>query len=354
MNWHAVAQSLCRPGLIIFINLMLALAAMAKNVDDVVVLKNGDRLTGEIKGLQGGELRVKSDYMAEAVRLDWARVERLESKSVFMILTVDGKLVTDVIRLLPGNSSEIANFVIGKANQSIRVNQLDVIRITPADRQFWKRLEGSIDFGFSFTSGNDQYQTQLSATTTYRTGDHSYTASVDSAFSGQTEGTSLTRNQFSFDYRKQLSPRWYVGGLFDLLRSDQQSLNLRTSAGGLVGRNVVQTENTRLSVFGGVVGTRENYSESIGTPKSTNADAIAGADFATFRFNSTDIRSRFSLFPSLTTPGRQRMQVTSDLRIKIVKDLWWGFHLYENFDSKPPVRADKNDLGVSTSLGWKF
>ena len=354
MSWHTVARSLCRPGLIIFINLFLVLTALAKNVDDVVVMKNGDRLTGEIKGLQAGELRIKSDYMAEAVRLDWAKIERLESKSMFMIWLVDGKLVTDVIRLLPSNSNEVPNFVIGNDGQSIRVHQLDVIRITPADRQFWKRLEGSIDFGFSFTSGNDQYQTQLAATTTYRTGDHSFTASVDSAFSGQTEGTSLTRNQFSFDYRKQLSPRWYVGGLFDLLRSDQQSLELRTSVGGLVGRNVVQTEHTRLSVLGGVVGTRENYSESIGTPKSTNADAIVGADFATFRFNSTDIRSRFSVFPSLTTPGRTRFQITSDLRIKIVKDLWWGFHLYENFDSKPPVRADKNDLGVSTSLGWKF
>jgi putative salt-induced outer membrane protein YdiY len=354
MNWHAIARSLCRPGLIIFINLLLGFTAVAKNVDDVVELKNGDRLTGEIKGLQSGELRIKSDYMAEAVRLDWAKVERLESKSMFMIWLVDGKLVTDVIRLLPANSNEVPNFVIGNADQPIRVYQLDVIRIAPADRRFWKRLEGSVDFGFSFTSGNDQYQTQLAATTTYRTGDHSFTASVDSDFSGQTEGTSLARNQFNFDYRKQLSPRWYIGGLFDLLRSDQQSLKLRTSVGGLVGRNLLQTEHTRLSVLGGLVGTRENYSESLGTPKSTNADAIVGADFATFRFSSTDIRSRFGLFPSLTTPGRTRLQVTSDLRIKIVKDLWWGFHLYENFDSKPPVRADKNDLGVSTSLGWKF
>jgi putative salt-induced outer membrane protein YdiY len=340
-----------RIALLIFLTFLLAVNALAKNVDDVVVLKNGDRMTGEIKGLQSGELRFKSDYMAEAVRLDWTKVERIESKSTFMIWLVDGKLVTDVMRLLPTNSSEVSNFVIGS---SIRVPQLDVIRIAPADRHFWRRLEGSIDFGFSFTSGNDQYQTQLAATTTYRTGDHSFTASVDSAFSGQTEGTSLTRNQFTFDYRKQVGPRWYVGGLFDLLRSDQQSLNLRATIGGLVGRNMVRTEHTRLSVFGGVAVARENYSESIGTPKSTNADAIAGADFATFRFSRTDIRSRFSLFPSLTTPGRMRLQANSDLRIKIVKDLWWGFHIYENFDSKPPVRADKNDLGVSTSLGWKF
>ena len=344
-------QRICRTGMIIFINLLFVLTAIAKNVDDVVVLKNGDRLTGEIKGLQSGELRFKSDYMAEAVRLDWSRIERLESKSTFMIWLVDGKLVTDVMRLLPSNSDEVANFVIGN---SARVHQLDVIRIAPADRHFWKRLEGSIDFGFSFTSGNDQYQTNLAATSTYRTGDHSFTASIDSSFSGQTEGDSLTRNQFTFDYRKQLSRRWYVGGLFDLLHSDPQSLDLRTTVGGLVGRNVVQTENTRLSLFGGIAGTREHYSESIGRPRTTNADAIAGADFVTFRFNRTDIRSRFSLFPSLTTPGRMRLQGTSDLRIKIVKDLWWGFHVYENFDSKPPVRADQNDLGVSTSLGWKF
>ena len=344
-------RRICRTGLIVFINLLFVLTAIAKNVDDVVVLKNGDRMTGEIKGLQSGELRFKSDYMAEAVRLDWSRVERLESKSTFMIWLVDGKLVTDVIRLLPSNSDEIANFVIGN---SAKVHQLDVIRITPADRHFWKRLEGSIDFGFSFTSGNDQYQTNLAATSTYRTGDHSFTASIDSSFSGQTEGDSLRRNQFSFDYRKQLSRRWYVGGLFDLLHSDQQSLDLRTTVGGLVGRNVVQTENTRLSLFGGIAGTREQYAELIGKPRTTNADALTGVDFATFRFNRTDIRSRFSLFPSLTTPGRMRLQATSDLRIKIVKDLWWGFHVYENFDSKPPVRADQNDLGVSTSLGWKF
>jgi putative salt-induced outer membrane protein YdiY len=339
---------------VVFLIAFGASTTFAKHTDDVVVLKNGDRLTGEIKGLQRGELRIKADYMAEAVRLDWARIERLESKSAFIVSLVDGQLFTNVIRLLPAGSVEIANFVIGSDDKSLRIPQVDVIRIVPAEPGFFKRLEGSIDFGFSYTSGNEQYQTQLTATTTYRTGDHSFTTSVDSAFSGQPDADSTTRNQFTFDYRRQLTPRWYAGGIFDLLQSDQQSLKLRTSAGGLVGRNLLQTEHSRLSVFGGLVGTRENYSTSIGEPNNTSADALAGVDFTTFRFKTTDIRSRINLFPSLTTPGRMRLQATSDLRIKIVKDLYWGFHLYENFDSKPPVRADRNDLGVSTSLGWKF
>jgi hypothetical protein len=121
----ACQQRIWRSGVIIFFIFLSVVTATPKNVDDVVVLKNGDRLTGEIKGLQSGELRFKSDYMAEAVRLDWSRVERLESKSTFMIWLVDGKLVTDVLRLLPSNSDEVANFVIGN---STRVHQLDVIR----------------------------------------------------------------------------------------------------------------------------------------------------------------------------------------------------------------------------------
>src|SRR5215510_7425138 len=133
--------------LILFITLAWTATAAAKNVDDVVVLKNGDRLTGEIKGLQKGELRIKADYMAEAVRLDWARIERIESKSTFMIYLVDGKLFTDVMRLLPANSSEVANFVIGSRREATRVQQLDVIRILPIDEGFLKRLEGSVDFG---------------------------------------------------------------------------------------------------------------------------------------------------------------------------------------------------------------
>jgi hypothetical protein len=350
---HLIQKRLCYLTILV-LGLAYAVTAFAKNADDVVVLKNGDRLTGEIKSLQRGELKIKADYMAEAVRLDWARIERIESKSIFMISLVNGKLFTSVMRLLPANSTETANFVIGSSDKAIRVQQVEVIRILPAETGFWKALEGSIDFGFSFTSGNDQYQTELIAATTYRTGDHSFTASTDSAFSGQTQGSSTTRNEFNFDYRKQLTPRWFAGGLLNFLSSDQQSLSLRTTVGGLIGRNLKQTENTRLSLLGGMAGTRENYSASLGKPKATNADALAGLDFNTFRFKTTDIRTRLYFFPSLTTPGRMRLQLNSDLRIKIVSDLYWGFHLYENFDSKPPVSADKNDLGVSTSLGWKF
>lgn len=326
-------------------------AARAKSTDDVVVLKNGDRMTGEIKKLQRGELIFKAGYMADAVRLDWSKVARLESRDRYLIILTDGQLFTDSLRLSAAGGD---NFLIGAGQGAVRAKQVEVLKITPVEASFFRQLEGTMDFGFSFTSGNDQYQTEFSSSVTYRRGVHSLTGRLDSVFSGQTEGSSTARNQLTLDYRRQLSPRWYAGGLLDLLRSDQQSLDLRTTVGGLVGRNLRQTERTRISVFGGLAASRDKYSSELGRPRTTNIDALAGLEFNTFRFTTTDISSRVLVYPSLTTPGRTRMQFNADLRIKLVKDLYWGFHLYENFDSKPPVRADKNDLGASTSLGWKF
>jgi putative salt-induced outer membrane protein YdiY len=333
---------------------VIFVSANAKREDDVVVLKNGDRMTGKVDGLRQGELKFKADYMAEAVRLDWSEVERLDSKDQYLIYLTNGTLYTDFLRLVSSTGNSDENFFIGLNSNARRVRQLEVLRILPVEARFWRQLEGYVDFGFSYTSGNDQYETELNSGVTYRRGKHTLSATVDTLFNGQEDGDSTRRKQFTFDYIRQLTPRTFAGGLFDLLSSDEQSLDRRTTVGGIIGRHVLQTERTRLSIFGGLAGTREKYSVPTGEDLGTNADAIAGADFTTFRFTTTDVRARLLVFPSLTVPGRVRIQATSDMRIKIASDLYWGFHLYQNFDSKPPLATDKNDLGVSTSIGWKF
>jgi len=61
-----------------------------------------------------------------------------------------------------------------------------------------------------------------------------------------------------------------------------------------------------------------------------------------------------SMYPSLSDPGRVRLSSDSNLHVELIKDFYWDFHLYENFDSRPPVNAPRNDLGVATGIGWKF
>ena len=54
----------------------------AREKTDVIVMKNGDRLTCEIKGLSAGVLSVKLTYVQGTVGLEWAQVARPGEQSI--------------------------------------------------------------------------------------------------------------------------------------------------------------------------------------------------------------------------------------------------------------------------------
>jgi len=56
---------------------------------DVIVLKNGDRLTGEIQSLAYGRLEVETDSMG-TVQIEWPDGVRIESPQGFMLEDVEG------------------------------------------------------------------------------------------------------------------------------------------------------------------------------------------------------------------------------------------------------------------------
>jgi len=51
---------------------------------DVVVLANGDRITGEIKGLERGLLTLKTDALG-TVEIEWAKIGRIETQQLLEI-----------------------------------------------------------------------------------------------------------------------------------------------------------------------------------------------------------------------------------------------------------------------------
>ena len=108
-------------------------------------------------------------------------------------------------------------------------------------------------------------------------------------------------------------------------------------------------------MLGGLVYTHESYFPQPGIdPIRSNAESFFGLRFATFRFKTLEVNSQSLVFPSVSDPGRARLSTQSELRVEVVKNFYWGFRLYENFDSRPPINAPRNDLGITTSLGWKF
>ena len=60
-------------------------------------MKNGDHLTGEIKGLSEGVLYLDMEYILGTSSVQWSKVERLESKQLFLVKTEDGSVYTGTL-----------------------------------------------------------------------------------------------------------------------------------------------------------------------------------------------------------------------------------------------------------------
>ena len=69
---------------------LLTRPLFARLSTDVIVMKNGDHLTGEIKGLNAGVLYVSMKYILGTSSVQWSEVARLESKQLFIVKTTDG------------------------------------------------------------------------------------------------------------------------------------------------------------------------------------------------------------------------------------------------------------------------
>jgi putative salt-induced outer membrane protein YdiY len=332
-----------------------ACTALGKRKDDAVVMKNGDKFTGEIKSLEYGELIFKASYMEDDVHLDWREVEGLQSKDTFIVGLTDGRRVTGFIARGANGDKNGNDFKIIAEGTAVEVPPSEVIAIGQREVSFWNQLTGSISYGFSFASGNNALNSSLGADVAFRTTKNSVQLATSSQFNSQTGAENTNRVTFDSQYARMLTKQWLAAGLFSLLKSNQQDLQLRSTYGGGVGLKLVQTGKTSLTLIGGAAFSHESYVPQPGTePIRNNAESLLGVTFSTFRFKTLNVNSQTFLFPSLSDPGRLRLSSQSNLRIELVRNFYWNFQLYENYDTRPPVNAPKNDLGLTTSVGWTF
>jgi putative salt-induced outer membrane protein YdiY len=356
MEVSASSTSCLFPRIVLIALLLLSACPLfGKRKDDVVVMQNGDKFTGEIKNLEHGELSFKSDYMKDSVQLDWTRVEALQSKDSFIVTLSNGTRVTGFIgkESTPGDGN--SDLQIVAAGTATRVNPSEVIGINQQEGNFWNQLTGSINYGFGFASGNNSTNSTLGADVAFNTAKNSVKVATSSQFDSQAGGKNTNRFTLDSQYGRSLTNKWIAAGIFSLLKSNQQDLNLRSTYGGGFGRRLVRTDKTSLIAIGGAAYSHETYVPQPGAaPVLNNAEALGGITFSTFRFKTLNLNSQLLLFPSLTELGRLRLSSQSNLRIELIRNFYWNFQLYENYDSRPPVTAPKNDLGVTTSLGWTF
>ncbi len=223
---------------------------------DVLVLSNGDHITGEIKEFTRGKVRFKTDPMG-TVYIKWQDIVSITSDKVFEVELSSGQKYFGSIQ----PSSESGQDEIVTGTTLVGVRHASVVRVTPIKDSFWSRLDGSIDLGLSFLQQNSQFDYNLGAEVKYRAENSRTSFKISSIVRLQNEAETTNRQSITLAHVQSFAPKWFWAALGAFDANAELSLDGRTSAGGGAGRWFVQTNKINLLTWGGVLYAHEQFQD---------------------------------------------------------------------------------------------
>lgn len=339
-----------------FVSIVSPIASREKS--DVLVMRNGDRLTCEIKSLNADVLYVSLDYALGTVSLDWFKVDHLESHQLFVIKTQSGDVYSGTLSM-PKTAGERPVSIIEVADPAgteVELPKDDVTKMDQGFPKFWDRFNGSVGLGAIYNKGNQSTQYSLSTDVDYPRERWAASVSYDSTLSSSQGLSASSRNQVDASaYRLLPWNNWYYKGTADFLQSSEQGIDLQSTFAGGIGRYLKNTNRLSIALTGGFAYQRITYQQRVvvAAPENVTSAWISG-QVKLFQFDRTNLLVTASLLPALSDPGRVHFNLNTSYYIKIWGKFNFNASLYGNWDTRPPPGFSGSDYGVSTGLNWTF
>lgn len=338
-----------------YLSLVVVSPAYARTAKDVITMKNGDRMTCEIKGLDHGVLSVSLDYVDGKLSVQWSKVAHLESTQQFIVTTQDGSVRSGTLHTTEDASGRPMHLRVGEEREATVLDAAQIVEIDQTSESFLRRFNGMINFGISYSKGNDATQYNFGASANYLRERWAAQAAFNSNLSSNSGSATSTRQQLNLSgYHLTRWDNYFYDGLVGFLQSSVQEISLQTSVGGGIGRFLKNTNRTTLTVVGGLAWQKTNYQQSSLAPSENATTALLATQLKIFRFKKTTFDISAEFFPVLSEPGRVRFNTNASYYLKLFSNLWWNVSFYGNLDNRPPHHFPGSDYGTSSGLKWTF
>jgi hypothetical protein len=331
------------------LGMILISPAIAEKVD-VVILKNGDYITGEVKNMEFARLSYSTDAM-KTLSIEWDEVMYIKAKETFRIEMEDG---TDFSGSLDSDSLN-QTLIIKFKNYSYNVKFDKVVKITPIKDTFAKRVKFSVDLGFSYTKASEVAQLTSNANGSYRSWEFYHELDFSSIVTSTSDTTTTENVDLRWNTSRFFLYKWFLNGFVGAQRNTELGLNLRLLIGAGGGKDIFRTNTNLLSGAGGLQITQEWNQDQAGS--TTSLEGILFIRHRKFQYDDPeiDLSTNLWVYPSFTTWGRYRVNFNTNVKWEIFEDFFWRLTFYDNYDSQPPTEgAAKNDYGITLSFGWKY
>jgi putative salt-induced outer membrane protein YdiY len=326
---------------------------------DVIVMKNGDRVTGSIVKKSGKEITIKTDKFG-VVTTSWEDVESVKADKPVNLVLEDG-------RTIQGTMATVRDKIeVTAKDTTLTVAPPDVATIRDAaEQQAYERLlhpgwgqlwTGTGTIGFAGTSGNAKtltFTTGVNAarvTNTDKTSLYFNIIKASALINGKSASTAQAVRG-GLAYGHDLSPRLFVNAFNDYEYDRFQDLDLRFVLGGGFGFHAVKTERSRLDLLGGGAFNRSSFSNSL---VRKSAEIYWGDEYSLKLNAATSLVQSFRMFNDMSNAGDYRVNFDVGASTKISKWLTWNVSLSDRYLNNPAPGRKTNDLLYTTGLGITF
>jgi len=317
---------------------------------DIIILANGDRLTGEVKRMEYAQVEFKTDAMS-TVYIDWHEVTYIRSAERFRTELANGY---DFYGTLSTDSLTNSLTVVFDS-LSYQSPLSNVVGIFPVKDTFLKRLKLKMDLGFSYTKGSNIAQLSSNANSSYRSLRFLHQLQFDFILTSQQDTLPAQNLNLNWSTSRFFLYRWFFNIFTGVQKNTQLGLKMRLLLGGGGGKDLLHDNLNVLTTGGGIQVTEEwRYDQN---PYKTNLEAVAIIHYSRFRYQhpKIDLSTNFKLYPNLTNSGRIRYEFDISLSWEIFSDFYWKLSFYNNYDNRSESDSStKDDYGTTLSFGWTY
>jgi len=316
---------------------------------DIVVLRNGDRLTGEVKQLDRGSLTFKTDDIG-TIAVEWDKVASVTASATFEVEDLDGSQFFG--SLTAGPQEGELGIVSAGAVRGLALAR--VVRIQRLGATLWRRLDGSLSVGASYTSSSELLKIDLATRVILTRRANRFGIDGSSTITQQPDVEDTRRNNLTLSYGRRYPHRWVGFAQAQVEQNRELGFDLRGSFSAGGGRYLVQDRRQDLLA---AMGLRVNREKPLDGETTTNLEAAATLVFDRFSYDfpTVDVYVTLSGFASLTDWGRVRVELDARWKRELLKDFALSLRGYESYDSRPATAgAEKNDYGITFGLAWTF
>ncbi|MEE4173918.1 MAG: DUF481 domain-containing protein [Xanthomonadales bacterium] len=334
--------------LLLFFLALAPRAALAQKTD-IVILTNGDRVTGEIKKLEAGILQYKTDSMG-TVRIEWRFIDTIITDKQQVIETTDGDRWLGKIQK-PEASEDVQVVTVAGP---VDIDPRDIVSAWPVEATFLDKMDLSFSLGYEYQSATGIGNFSGASDFLYRTDARVIDATLRANITTQDEAEAQERLELRFSYQRLLED-WRFRSLIASYESNEAlGLDRRITGGGVFGKYLRKTNLNWLHYYVGVVG---NIERSIGGEDTESVEGVLGTRWRYFQYAAPErvLDTSLNVFPSLTESGRWRGDLRTTFKLELVSDLFWTMELFATYDSDPlDVDANQEDYGIITGFGWSY